>query len=169
MITRKSYFYLFVITAYISIIYSPSSLSNTPKSFSDLNKWDKGVATIQITETENAEFRVVIAKSNKERRQGLMNIESMKDNEGMIFIFNPPRKVSMWMRNTPMTLDMIFINKDGEIINIENSATPYSTKGIPSNGSIKWVLEINGGLSERLNIKSGDSVKLSAIRALVEE
>ena len=87
-----------------------------------------------------------------------MHIESMKDNEGMIFIFNPPRKVSMWMRNTPMTLDMIFINKDGEIIIIENSATPYS-----------WVLEINGGLSERLNIKAGDSVKLSTIEALAEE
>ena len=169
MITRKSYFYLLVITSYISIIYSSSSLSNNPNSLSELRNWGKGVVTVHTTKTENAKFRVVIAKSNKERRQGLMHIESMKDNEGMIFIFNPPRKVSMWMRNTPMTLDMIFINKDGEIITIENSATPYSTKGIPSNGSIKWVLEINGGLSERLNIKAGDSVKLSTIEALAEE
>jgi uncharacterized membrane protein (UPF0127 family) len=169
MITRKSYFYLFVITSYISIIYSSTSLSNNPTSFNDLKIWGKGVVTVQMTKTENAEFRVVIAKSNKERRQGLMHIEFMEENEGMVFIFDPPRKVSMWMRNTPMTLDMIFINKDGEIITIENSATPYSTKGIPSNGSIKWVLEINGGLSERLNIKTGDSVKLNTIEALAEE
>ena len=98
-----------------------------------------------------------------------MHIEFMEENEGMLFIFDPPRKVSMWMRSTPMALDMIFINKDGKIITIENSATPYSTKGIPSNGSIKWVLEINGGLSERLNIKTGDTVKLSAIEALDEK
>ena len=169
MITRKSYFHLFVIIINLSIAYSSSSLSNNPNSLDELKKWGEGVVTIQMTETENAEFRVVIAESNKERRQGLMHIDFMEENEGMLFIFNPPRKVSMWMRNTPMTLDMIFINKEGEIITIENSATPYSTKGIPSNGSIKWVLEINGGLSEHLNIKTGDSVKLTAIRALAEE
>ena len=169
MNTRKSYFYLFVLALNLSIIYSSSSLSNNPNSLNELKKWGKGIVAIQMTETENAEFRVVIAESNKERRQGLMHIEFMEENEGMLFIFDPPRKVSMWMRNTTMALDMIFINKDGKIITIENSATPYSTKGIPSNGSIKWVLEINGGLSERLNIKTGDTVKLSAIEALDEK
>ena len=92
MITRKPYFYLFVITSYISIIYSPSSLSNNPNSLSGLKNWGKGVVTVQTTKTENAKFRVVIAKSNKERRQGLMHIESMKDNEGMILIFNQRKK-----------------------------------------------------------------------------
>ena len=96
---------------------------------SELKNWGKGVVTVHTTKTENAKFRVVIAKSNKERRQGLMHIESMKDNEGMIFIFNPPRKVSMWMRNTPMTLDMIFINKDGEIITIERAPRHTQQKG----------------------------------------
>ena len=169
MITRKSYFHLFVIIINLSIAYSSSSLSNNPNSLDELKKWGEGVVTIQMTETENAEFRVVIAESNKERRQGLMHIDFMEENEGMLFIFNPPRKVSMWMRNTPMILDMIFINEDEEIITIEKETTPYSTKGVPSGGSIKWVLEISGGLSERFNIKTGDRVKLTTIKGLVEE
>ena len=169
MITRKSYFYLLVITSYISIIYSSSSLSNNPNSLSELKNWGKGVVTVQTTKTENAKFRVVIAKSNKERRQGLMHIESMKDNEGMIFLFNPPRKVSMWMRNTPMTLVMIFIDKNGKIINIAENTVPYSTKGISSGGSIKWVLEISGGLSKRMNINNGDTVRLSPTAGHDEE
>ena len=87
----------------------------------------------------------------------------------MIFIFNPPRKVSMWMRNTPMTLDMIFINKEGRIINIAKNTTPYSTKGISSGGTMNWVLEINGGLSDRMNIKNGDLVRFNLIRDPCEE
>lgn len=98
-----------------------------------------------------------------------MHIENMKINEGMLFIFDPERNVSMWMRNTPMTLDMIFINKKGRIINIAKNTTPYSTKGISSRGSIHWVLEINGGLSDRMNIKNGDLVKLNLIEVHDEE
>ena len=72
----------------------------------------------------------------------------------------------MWMRNTPLTLDMIFIDRDGKIINIAKNTTPYSTKGISSGGPISWVLEVNGGLSERINIKTGDLVSLKPIEDL---
>ena len=86
-----------------------------------------------------------------------------------LFIFDPNRKVSMWMSNTPMTLDMLFIDKNGKIINIAKNTTPYSTKGISSGRSINWVLEINGGLSDELNIKNGDRVRLGSIKAHDEE
>ena len=98
-----------------------------------------------------------------------MHIESMEEDQGMLFIFDPNRKVSMWMSNTPMTLDMLFIDKNGKIINIAKNTTPYSTKGISSGGSINWVLEINGGLSDQLNIKNGDHVRLGSIKAHDEE
>ena len=83
---------------------------------------------IQIDPNNSIKFKVLIAESNKERRQGLMHIEAMENDEGMLFIFDPGRNVSMWMRNTPMPLDMIFINKEGIIINIAKNTTPYSTK-----------------------------------------
>ncbi|MGB0657480.1 MAG: DUF192 domain-containing protein [Gammaproteobacteria bacterium] len=135
----------------------------------DLVGWREGSVTIQIQPKKSIEFEVLIAQSNKERRQGLMHIKTMKNNEGMLFIFDPERNVSMWMRNTPMTLDMIFINKKGSIINIAKNTTPYSTRGISSGGSIHWVLEINGGLSDRMNIKNGDLVKLNLIEDHDEE
>ena len=93
----------------------------------------------------------------------------MQENQGMLFVFNPPRKVSMWMRNTPMTLDILFIDKDGKIINIEKNTTPYSTKALSSRGTIQWVLEIAGGVSEKLGIKTGDVLLLDSIKDRVGE
>ena len=161
MIIRKSYFHLFIFMLSSCLFYSTSVISEKPGHLDDLVGWREGSVTIQIQANKSIEFEVLIAQSNKERRQGLMHIESMKNNEGMLFIFEPERNVSMWMRNTPMTLDMIFINKKGRIINIAKNTTPYSTRGISSGGSIHRVLEINGGLSDRMNIKNGDLVKLN--------
>ena len=169
MIIRKSYFYVFLIMLCSLIFYSSSAISEKAKHLKDLAGWDKTTVIIQTHENEIIEFRVLIAQSNKQRRQGLMNIESMEEDQGMLFIFDPSRKVSMWMSNTPMTLDMLFIDKNGKIINIAKSTTPYSTKGISSEGSINWVLEINGGLSDQLNIKNGAHVRLSSIKAHDEE
>ena len=169
MIIRKSYFHVFLIILSSLIFYSSSAISEKVKHLNDLAGWDKTTAIIQTNENEIIEFRVLIAQSNKQRRQGLMHIESMEEDQGMLFIFDPNRKVSMWMSNTPMTLDMLFIDKNGKIINIAKNTTPYSTKGISSGGSINWVLEINGGLSDQLNIKNGDHVRLSSIKAHDEE
>ena len=169
MITRKSYFYIILVIFSSLLFYSSSAISEKPKRLKDLAGWDKRAAIVQTQENEIIEFRVLIAQSNKQRRQGLMHIESMEEDQGMLFIFDPNRKVSMWMSNTPMTLDMLFIDKNGKIINIAKNTTPYSTKGISSGGSINWVLEINGGLTDQLNIKSGDHVRLGSIKAHDEE
>ena len=169
MITRKSYFYIFVIILSSLLFYSPFAISGEPRHLQNLEGWEEGSVIIQTDTNTNIKFRVLIAKSNKERRQGLMFIESMEEDEGMLFIFDPRRKVSMWMRNTPMTLDMIFIDKNGKIINIAENTVPYSTKGISSGGSIKWVLEISGGLSKRMNINNGDTVRLSPTAGHDEE
>ena len=169
MITRKSHFYIFIIILSSLIFYSSSAVSERARYLDDLEDWNKGSVIIQIDANNSIMFKVLIAESNKERRQGLMHIEAMENDEGMLFIFDPGRNVSMWMRNTPMPLDMIFINKEGRIINIAKNTTPYSTKGISSGGIINWVLEINGGLSDRMNIKNGDLVSLNLIRDPDEE
>ena len=169
MIIRKSHFYIYLIIFAYLIFYSSSAVSEKPRYLDDLEDWNKGTAIIQTHPNRSIKFKVLIAESNKERRQGLMHIEAMDNDEGMLFIFDPGRNVSMWMRNTPMTLDMIFINKEGRIINIAKNTTPYSTKGISSGGTINWVLEINGGLSDRMNIKNGDLVRFNLIRDPCEE
>jgi len=169
MITRKPHFYIFIIILCSSFVFPLSTYTANTKTLDDLENLEKSSVSITLDSNESIEFSVLIAESNKDRRQGLMHIEFMEENQGMLFIFNPPRRVSMWMRNTPMPLDILFINRNGKIINIEENTTPYSTKALSSGGTIYWVLEINGGLSKKMGIKTGDLVVLDSTKGHDEE
>ena len=110
--------------------------------------------SIKNSQGDNVEFNAYNTSSHSQRRRGLMHIANLPQDKGMLFHFTPPRYVSMWMKNTLIKLDIIFIDKNKRIIKIHNNAKPLSTKSIYSNKKAEWVLEINGGLSEinRLNI-----------------
>ena len=99
-----------------------------------------------------------IANTQNKRKQGLMHVESMPDDVGMLFIFDPPRMVSMWMKNTLIELDIIFIDQDQKIIKIHKNAQPYSLESISSGLAVKWVVEINGKASDLWEIKPGDQL-----------
>lgn len=103
-------------------------------------------------------FQVEVVKEEKERTRGLMFRESMAKDHGMLFDFDPPTEIAFWMKNTFISLDIIFIDADGKIINIAEKTTPLSLAKLPSGGVIRGVLEINGGLSHKLGIKIGDRV-----------
>lgn len=104
-------------------------------------------------------FDVEIADEELERNRGLMFRREMASDHGMLFDFDPPRPVGFWMRNTHLSLDIIFIGSDGRILNIAESTTPYSEANIPSHGAARGVLEINAGLSRELGIAPGDRVR----------
>jgi len=108
-------------------------------------------------------FRVEIADEPIERARGLMYRRSMADDEGMLFDFGQEQPESFWMRNTLISLDMLFITANGTVESIAKRTTPLSEKSIPSKGPVRFVLEINGGLSDRLGIKPGDTVEGPAI------
>ena len=169
MITRKPHFYIFIIILCSSFVFALSTFTANARTLDDLEDLEKGSVSIKLNSNESIEFSVLIAESNKDRRQGLMHIEFMEENQGMLFLFNPPRRVSMWMRNTPMSLDILFINRNGEVINMEENTTPYSTKALSSGGTIRWVLEINGGLAKKMGIKTGDLVLLESTKGPGEE
>ncbi len=103
-------------------------------------------------------FLVKIAKTDKEREQGLMSVENLPQNYGMVFEFENEQMAYMWMKNTKIILDIIFINRKGKIINIKHRAQPESLEVISSIKPAAKVLEINGGLAEKLGIKIGDLV-----------
>ena len=169
MITRKPHFYIFIIILFSSFVFPLSTYTANARTLDDLEDLEKASVSIKLNSNESIEFSVLIAESNKDRRQGLMHIEFMEENQGMLFVFNPPRRVSMWMRNTPMSLDILFINRNGEVINMEENTTPYSTKALSSGGTIRWVLEINGGLAKKMGIKTGDLVLLDSTKGRGEE
>ena len=104
-------------------------------------------------------FQIELATDDAHREQGLMFRRQMPPDAGMLFIYDRTQPVAMWMKNTDLPLDMLFIGPDGHIVNIRQRAVPYSQEVIPSAGPVKAVLELNGGVVSRLGIKSGDLVK----------
>ena len=111
------------------------------------------------------EFQVEIADDQRETQLGLMFRRSMADDEGMLFDFGAEEPRSFWMRNTYIPLDMLFIKADGTIDSIAERTTPLSDKSVPSKGPVRYVLEINGGLSDMLGIAAGDTVSGPALEA----
>ncbi|MFT6346513.1 MAG: uncharacterized membrane protein (UPF0127 family) [Myxococcota bacterium] len=100
-------------------------------------------------------FKIAVSADPISREKGLMFVENLPENYGMMFEFKQKRIIYMWMKNTKIPLDMLFINENGKIINIEKQAQPESLKKISSIKTIKKVLEINGGLSDKLGIEVG--------------
>ena len=102
---------------------------------------------------------IELASSMEEQMRGLMFRTSLADNSGMLFPYSPPREVTMWMKNTYIPLDMIFIRADGVVHRIEARTEPFSEAVIASGGPMAAVLELAGGAAERMGLKPGDRVE----------
>jgi uncharacterized protein len=103
-------------------------------------------------------FQVEVVRNDADRAQGLMFRRSIPPDRGMLFDFGRVEPVAMWMQNTYLPLDMLFIRPDGSIARIAANAEPLSTRTIPSGEPVLAVLELNGGTAARLGIKAGDRV-----------
>jgi len=103
-------------------------------------------------------FTVEMADTDERRTLGLMYRTSMAADAGMLFDFKSDKPVSMWMRNTRIPLDMLFITREGRVLNIAQRTVPFTEHSISSEGPVRAVLELNGGTTERLGIKPGDRV-----------
>jgi len=121
-----------------------------------------GLEVIPLTIEQDGKthnFKVEVARSAEEQRQGLMFRTQMGADEGMIFPYDPPQPAGFWMKNTVIPLDIIFIGTDRRIINIEANAVPYSLESRRSQGLAIAVLELNGGRAEELGIAPGAKVE----------
>lgn len=103
-------------------------------------------------------FSVELANTDEERARGLMFRKELPAGQGMLFDFKRDQEVSMWMQNTYIPLDMIFIRADGRIHRIAENTEPLSTRIISSGGPVRAVLEVIGGTAKRLGIRPGDRV-----------
>ncbi len=104
-------------------------------------------------------FTVEVAATIAEQQRGLMFRTELGPNEGMVFPYPAPRQLGFWMKNTPLPLDIIFIDADRRVLNIAAMTTPYSTDSVYSDGPAMAVLEIPGGRAAALGIEKGDSVE----------
>ncbi len=118
-----------------------------------------GKGTIVIkTETGEHSFDIEVMTTGGERAKGLMFRRSMPDRSGMLFLYDRPQGAAMWMKNTFIPLDMVFIAEGGTVHRIETNTEPFSTAPISSEGDIIAVLELNAGEAARIGLKRGDPV-----------
>jgi hypothetical protein len=110
------------------------------------------------TKTSEYIFNVEIAQTAAGRSKGLMYRKKLKQNEGMLFIYPKNQIIKMWMKNTLIPLDMLFINENGKIIEIIKMTIPKDLTPVGPEVNLKGVLEINGGLTSYLNINKGDFI-----------
>ena len=103
-------------------------------------------------------FDVEVAETDRQMARGLMFRTELADDAGMLFDYRRPQRIAMWMKNTLIPLDMLFIAEDGSIVRIESWTTPLSLAAISSGGPVRAVIELKGGISERLGIRPGDRV-----------
>ena len=114
---------------------------------------------IETTGGKTLTFNAEIADDDAKRSHGMMFRRSMEEHEAMLFVWPAPYEAGMWMRNTYIPLDMLFIAADGRIVYIARETVPHSLDVISAGQKVRAVLEIRGGASARLGISEGDLVR----------
>ena len=126
----------------------------------------QNLETLKIaTQNGSVNLNIEVMKTPEEQAQGLMFRQSMPDDQGMLFDFGIERPISMWMKNTYIPLDMVFVTADGKIHRIEENTEPLSERMVFSGIPILAVLELKAGASRRLGIKAGDRLVHSVFSA----
>ncbi len=116
------------------------------------------------TSTGPKRVTVEVVDSDATRSRGLMYRDRLDDGHGMLFIFDEEKDHSFWMKNTLISLDMIFIGGDGRVVGVHANAVPHSLEPRAVGRPSRWVLEVTGGWSARAGVSVGDRVELSGLR-----
>lgn len=131
----------------------------------DLATYPKSEVTIDSAAGGRQVFRVWVADTEARQRQGLMFVRDLPADQGMLFINQPPRRAAFWMKNTYISLDLLFVDARGRILHIFERATPLSLEPLGIETPVRAVLEIKGGESQRRGIRVGDRLRHPAFVA----
>ncbi len=137
-----------------SALAAPASAQLQTRSQTDMRRETLSIATAAGERT----FQIEVTETDAEKARGLMFRSELADSAGMLFPYAPAQEITMWMKNTYIRLDMVFIRADGVVHRIEAQTEPLSERTIASEGPAAAVLELAGGAAERLGIKPGDRV-----------
>lgn len=118
--------------------------------------FERSELVIETVSGARHHFDVELALTERQQAQGLMFRRSMPADAGMLFVSPREREITMWMKNTFIPLDMIFADSSGRIVSIAKRAVPQSLEVISSRRPAQYVLEVNGGVTDRLGIAAGD-------------
>ncbi len=145
----------------ISILCIGLLLSGQSSEDGDLDSaFDMDILVITASEHACYVFDIYLAMTPAQKSRGLMHVRYLPEFTGMLFVYDRPRVLSLWMKNTYIPLDMLFIRANGSIANIETNTEPLSLKSISAVESLNFVLELNAGVTERLAIDTESHVHL---------
>ncbi|TCQ28351.1 DUF192 domain-containing protein [Rhizobium sp. PP-CC-3G-465] len=142
-----------------TILMAGMLLAAAPSYAADVT-FEKAPLTISTTDGKTHTFTVELALDSNQRAQGLMFRREMPADHGMFFDFGQTRQVMMWMKNTFLPLDMLFVSKDGKVETIHENAVPHSESIIDSRVPVAYVVELNAGVAKTLSITPGAHVAL---------
>lgn len=148
-----------------ALLLLAATVAQADSQLEDLDHFPRAAVVINSKAAKH-EFNVWVADTPARQAQGLMFVRSLDAGGGMLFVLDDPRVMTMWMKNTFIPLDMVFIEVDGRIARIAARTTPHSLETVSSGKTVKGVLEIAGGEAERLGIKAGDRLIHSAFAVL---
>lgn len=141
-----------------------STPARTPALFPSLQQ-----ARVQFTTASGVHaFGVWIAADDISRKRGLMFVRELPPGRGMLFLFEQPQPLVFWMKNTYLSLDLIFIDPAGRVLNIAANTRPHSLEPIPSDGEAIAVLEVVGGTARSIGLQPGDRLTLPTLRTTGE-
>ncbi len=126
-----------------------------PAPFAGLPRADIQV----ITAAGRHDFKVWIADDDQSRERGLMFVKALPADHGMLFLFERPHFAAFWMKNTYLSLDIVFINSQGIVVNIARNTEPLSLRPIESAAPVAGVLELIAGTAAKIGLTAGDRVR----------
>ena len=146
---------LFILFSALSCKEKNKTIKHTEVTFKK-----EGDLTIYKTASDSTQIKLdlEIADNDYEIQTGLMYRNSMKNNQGMLFVFDDYTERYFYMKNTKIPLDIIFIDTGKKIVSFQKNAKPFDETSLPSKVPAKYVLEINAGLMDTWNLKIGDSI-----------
>lgn len=140
-----------------------ANASAADRTTEPLTSFPHALLSIRTTTGNVHQFNVWIADRESRQEQGLMFVRKLEDHRGMLFVYSADRQLSMWMKNTLIPLDMLFIRADGTVSHIAARTTPQSLDIIAAPQPVRAVLELDGGSTERLGIRPGDRIFCDAL------
>jgi uncharacterized membrane protein (UPF0127 family) len=159
---RNSILFLSTIFSLILVLTacgSEQSESQTPQTTSRQLDFTEEVVFLNSTGEEISAIKAALADDQGERNQGLMDVTDLPQNAGMIFVFEEQDLLSFYMANTPLPLDIMYVNSDSVIVRIYHNTTPFDNSQLPSGRPAQFVVETNGGFAVANDIQEGMKVR----------
>lgn len=148
-ITRRLYFFGLAV---LGVVQTAVHGQTTPPAF----RKDAELVFMSARGATRARIDVEIAERAADRWRGLMFREQLGESQGMLFIFPVEEPLSFWMKDTPLPLDIIYLDADRTIVAVRKNTVPYSEESVRSEVPAKYVVEVNAGFADRYGLETGD-------------